>query len=82
MRSGQTGVGTCSRASNYVFPTPQSQGERERAEAAMIYRHKPPENTEYVDTFPYDRTTITTSGRNALLEQHFTVETSRAAVLW
>ncbi len=57
-------------------------GERERAEAAMIYRHKPPENTEYVDTFPYDRTTITTSGRNALLEQHFTVETSRAAVLW
>lgn len=57
-------------------------GGRERAEAAMIYRHKPPENTEYVDSFPYDRTTITTAGRNALLDQRFTVEPSRAAALW
>lgn len=57
-------------------------GGRERAEAAMIFRHKPPENDEYVDNFPYERTTITTAGRNALLAQRFTVETSRAATLW
>lgn len=48
--------------------------ERERAEAAMINKHKPPENTEYVNDFPYDRTTIKTSGKNALLYKLFTVE--------
>ena len=47
--------------------------DRQRAEAAMIYEHKPPCNTEYVDSFPYDQTTISTSGRNALLREHFTV---------
>lgn len=47
--------------------------DRQRAEAAMIYRHKPPCNTDFVDSFPYDKTTISTSGRNALLESYFTV---------
>jgi hypothetical protein len=47
--------------------------DRERAEAAMIYEHKPPENTEYVDSFPFDATTIETSGQNALLRSRFTV---------
>lgn len=60
--------------------------DRERAEAAMIFEHKPPENTEYVDSFPYDTTTIVTSGRNALLRPQFTVyRTSaglRAAARW
>ena len=47
--------------------------DRARAEAAMIFKHKPPENNEYVDSFPYDRTTISLSGETALLNTHFTV---------
>lgn len=46
--------------------------DRARAEAAMIFEHKPPENDEYVDTFPYDRTTISLSGKTALLNTYFT----------
>ena len=45
----------------------------DRFEAAMIYEHKPPVNEEYVNNFPYDSTTVYTSGRNALLKEHFTV---------
>ena len=50
--------------------------DRQRAEAAMIYYHKPPCNSEYVHSFPFDETSISTSGRNALLSGHFTVYTS------
>jgi hypothetical protein len=46
---------------------------RERCEAAMIFKHKPPENTEYVDSFPYDQTTINLSGRIEFLQTFFTV---------
>ena len=46
---------------------------RERVEAALIYKHKPPVNSEYVNNFPYDETTISTSGCNALLSTYFTV---------
>lgn len=49
------------------------QAERERAEAAMIFKHKPPCNTQCVDTFPFDTTTVWTSGKNALLHPQFTV---------
>jgi len=50
-----------------------ADGSRNRAEAAMIYKHKPPVNIEYVDCFPYDKTTINTSGKNRLLKSQFTV---------
>lgn len=51
---------------------------RERAEAALIYRHKPPENIEYVRSFPrkWSPTTVKTSGQSALLDRHFTVRSS------
>lgn len=52
------------------------EADRQRAEAAMIFHHKPPANTEYVDEFPFDTTTITTSGRNAKLTPKFTVTTT------
>jgi len=52
--------------------------DRERAEAAMINHHKPPCNTKYVNDFPFDETTITTSGRNALLTAKFTVMLKKA----
>jgi excinuclease UvrABC nuclease subunit len=37
--------------------------ERQRAEAALIYRHKPPLNTTYLYSFPFDQITIATQRR-------------------
>ena len=48
-------------------------GARERAEAAMIHHHQPPCNVEYKDNFPFDRTTVTITGRGARLSGYFTV---------
>lgn len=47
--------------------------DRDRCEAALIFKHKPPENTEYVDSFPFDQTTMKLTGKTALLETNFTV---------
>jgi excinuclease UvrABC nuclease subunit len=56
------------------------EADRRRAEAAMIFKHKPPCNTEYADNFPFDTTTITTSGKNTLMQPSFTVtRTEKAA---
>ena len=48
--------------------------DRNRAEAAVIYHHKPPCNAEYKYSFPYDTTVIYTSGQNCLLGSWFVVE--------
>ena len=53
---------------------PVGSVDRDRAEAAMIFEHKPPENVEYKDSFPFDRTTMSLSGKTALLRTNFTVE--------
>ena len=47
--------------------------DRERAEAALIYHHKPPCNVEYVDSFPFEDTTVESTGRCALLSSPVTV---------
>ena len=52
------------------------KADRQRAEAAMIYKHEPPCNVEYIYSFPYEQTTISTSGQNTLLQAHFTVYTT------
>jgi hypothetical protein len=49
---------------------------RSRVEAALIFMHMPPENEEYKDAFPYDETTINSSGKNARLHPSFTVRTT------
>ena len=49
------------------------EADRQRAEAAMIFKHKPPCNTEYVNAFPFDTTTIITCGKNALTQPSFAV---------
>ncbi len=54
------------------------QADRERAEAAMIFSHKPPCNTQCVDSFPFDTTTISTSGKNALLRSYSTISPAQA----
>jgi len=56
----------------FSFASVQSS-DRQRVEAAMIFHHKPPVNEEYKHSFPFDSTTISTSGCNALLDEHFTV---------
>ncbi|MCA9609498.1 MAG: GIY-YIG nuclease family protein [Myxococcales bacterium] len=53
---------------------------RNRAEAALIFKHQPPLNTSCTEEFKYDRTTMSLSGQCALLTTYFTVErTHRAA---
>ena len=60
----------------------EPQSDWKRAEAAMIFKHKPPCNVEYVDSFPFDETTVRTSGKNALLHREFTVyRTGTGAVM-
>ena len=52
-----------------------SSSVRDRCEASMIFKHKPPENTEYVDSLPpeFKPTTLTISGTSRFLENNFTV---------
>ena len=47
---------------------------RDRVEAAFIRHHRPVCNTEYVSSFPFDRTTIRVTGERGLLAQTFTVD--------
>jgi len=46
---------------------------RKRCEAAMIIKHNPPVNTEYVNSFPFDKTTVILTDKIALLTTPFTV---------
>jgi excinuclease UvrABC nuclease subunit len=55
------------------------ESDRQRAEAAMIFKHKPRCNTTYVDTFPFDTTTVSTSGKNARMQSSFTVQRTENA---
>lgn len=48
---------------------------RVRVEAALIFKHKPPLNTEYSGAFPFDDTTISITGVTAAkLITHFVVQ--------
>lgn len=46
----------------------------DRCEAALIYKHKPKINTEYVNNFPFPETTIQLAGSTKNLHSSFTVE--------
>jgi hypothetical protein len=48
------------------------QNDRCRAEAAMIFSHKPPCNTEYRNSFPFNTTSISTTGSNTLMKPSLT----------
>jgi hypothetical protein len=52
---------------------PVSIAYRERVEAAYIFKHKPPENGECIDSFPFDQTTVNSSGITRKLNTSFTV---------
>lgn len=47
--------------------------DRDRVEAALIFKHKSPVNDEYKDSFPFDKTRISSTGKTAFLSTHFTV---------
>jgi excinuclease UvrABC nuclease subunit len=47
---------------------------RVRCEAAMLFKHEPPENTEYTEAFPHDKTTISITGKTTLLKKNFTIQ--------
>lgn len=52
----------------------------DRVEAALIFEHKPPVNTDCINEFNYDKTTINTKGKNSMLHENFTV--SKKSSLW
>jgi hypothetical protein len=48
---------------------PVEPSELARVEAGLIFHHKPPQDSEYQDSFPFEPTTvINTSGRNYQLD--------------
>ena len=47
--------------------------ERERALAALLYQHRPVCNDDVPDIFPYDTTTVKTTGTNFGLSPLFTL---------
>ena len=49
---------------------------REHVEAALIFKHKPPINDDYKDSFPFDKSIILISGATELLFQIYTIEKS------
>lgn len=51
-----------------------ASSDRNRGEAAMIYKHKPILNMEYMNSFPYDKTKIITTGKNKGLSSSFVVD--------
>ncbi len=45
------------------------ESDRKRAEAALIYAHKPPLNKKYVYRFPFERTIVAVYGKCEKLSQ-------------
>lgn len=56
----------------YSF-SPVDSYYRVRVEAAFIYRHQPPVNTEYKGDFPFDKTIVKSEGQITLLKDFFVV---------
>lgn len=48
--------------------------DRERAEAALIYKHQPRFNEQHIYDFGYLKTEIITKGQNKLLEKNFIID--------
>jgi len=58
----------------YTVATVVGEDERFRAEAALINKFTPPENTEYVGNFPFNKTTVNCTGVITYLLSTLTVE--------
>ena len=65
----------CGASNEICFSfAPVASPDRQRGEAALIYKHKPPVNDEYKDKFPFDETTVSLTGKTKLLTTSFTVQ--------
>lgn len=53
---------------------PADKSDRERSEAALIFKKKPVCNDTKKDTFNYDKTTIKSTGEHKYIPNEFTVE--------
>jgi excinuclease UvrABC nuclease subunit len=54
--------------------TPLDDPNRERAEAALIYQHKPECNDEHKDEFNYETTTVISTGKCKFIVPSFTIQ--------
>lgn len=52
---------------------PIDNSDRGRVEAALIFKHKPDCNDKYVDDFPFDQTTVNSTGECKFISPLFTV---------
>jgi excinuclease UvrABC nuclease subunit len=69
----------CVHAGNqlcYCFSS-TSPDDRERVEAAFIYRHQPPVNNSCKDCFPFDKTRVRLAGIFSHLDSFFVVSTPK-----
>ena len=60
----------------FSYALKSNDEDRERIEAALINKHKPPCNDEFTENFPYDKTTIKITGKISKLQLNFTVNKS------
>lgn len=58
----------------YSFGKITGQDDRERCEAALIYMHKPPCNTECVNNYPRNKVTVKVSGYTEFLETEINID--------
>lgn len=56
--------------------------DRKTLEAALIFKHKPPLNVEYVNSYPCESASVSLSGTTALLHTSFYVQESVLASLY
>lgn len=52
---------------------PVAPHDRLRSEAALTFRHKPPTNQQYLNSFPFETTVLRVRRRAPLLARRFTV---------
>lgn len=62
------------KGSEICFSFAEITTDRERAECALIFYHKPDCNEECKESFPYEETTVISKGRCALVTSPITVK--------
>lgn len=75
MRNGKNGENRFQKDRKYASPLQELPApDRERAECALIYHHKPKCNDECKHSFSYEETTVVSAGRHKFIESPITVE--------
>lgn len=70
----ETWISLLSDGQELCFSTAVVHGDdRTRVEAAYIFKHKPQVNIEYKNSFPFNQTTIISTGKTILVNINFTV---------